>query len=76
MKGKDALALLQGGLVLRDPDKSLAYGCYLIEKETSNIVTPDFPATKYMEILKFIKEERKREEKELKKSKRRGKRRW
>lgn len=68
MKGAKALALLQGGLVVRDPDKSFARSCYAIEKETGNIITGDFPYSKFMEILKCMKEEQKEHKANMKKN--------
>ena len=64
-------AILVTDFQLRDPFEAYAEACYLIEKELHQTITPDYPVAKFMAQLELLRRDFKRQERELKKARRR-----
>jgi len=58
-----------GVIQKRDPIKSYAEACYIIERDLHQTITPEYSVAKFLAEMRLLKEDYDRRNREMKKSK-------
>ena len=57
----------------KDAEDDYAWGCFMIEKEMGQVITPDYPVSKFLVQLEYLKRYYEEQKREMSKGKSSGK---